>query len=144
MWKTALFLLLTIIIIPFIAFSAGVSLGPEQKAILADLLKIYIIAIALCFITSTITGNHSQVDKLWSIMPVVYAWLICIRSGYEPRLALMAAVVSIWGARLTYNFARRGGYKTISIKVGLSKTFAEYNLESFEEACNFLNELVRA
>ncbi|MGM0666913.1 MAG: hypothetical protein ACQETA_06295, partial [Bacteroidota bacterium] len=34
--------------------------------------------------------------------------------------------------------------KTISIKVGLSKTFAKYNLESFEEACNFLNELVRA
>lgn len=34
--------------------------------------------------------------------------------------------------------------KTISIKVGLSKTFAKYNLESFEEACKFLNELVRA
>ncbi|MFO7852164.1 MAG: bifunctional alpha,alpha-trehalose-phosphate synthase (UDP-forming)/trehalose-phosphatase [Bacteroidota bacterium] len=32
--------------------------------------------------------------------------------------------------------------KTITIKVGLSKTFAKYNLESFEEAWNFLNELL--
>ncbi|MFP4488742.1 MAG: bifunctional alpha,alpha-trehalose-phosphate synthase (UDP-forming)/trehalose-phosphatase [Bacteroidales bacterium] len=34
--------------------------------------------------------------------------------------------------------------KTITIKAGLSKTFAMYNLKSFEEACNFLNELVKA
>ncbi len=110
MWKTALFLLLTIIIIPFIAFRTGISLSPEQKAIMADLLKIYITATALCFITSTVTGNYSQVDKLWSIMPPVYVWFICIESGFEDRLLLMAVVVSIWGARLTYNFARRGGY----------------------------------
>lgn len=110
MWKTALFLLLTIIIIPFIAFRTGISLSPEQKAIMADLLEIYIAATALCFITSTISGNYSQVDKLWSIMPPVYVWFICIESGFESRLLLMAVVVSIWGARLTYNFARRGGY----------------------------------
>lgn len=110
MWKTALFLLLTIIIIPFIAFRAGISLSPDQKAILADLLKIYITVTALCFITSTISGNYSQVDKLWSIMPPVYVWFICIESGFEGRLLLMAVLVSIWGARLTYNFARRGGY----------------------------------
>lgn len=110
MWKTALFLLLTIIIIPFIAFRAGISLSPDQKAILTDLLKIYITVTALCFITSTISGNYSQVDKLWSIMPPVYVWFICIESGFEGRLVLMAVLVSIWGARLTYNFARRGGY----------------------------------
>ncbi|HDZ42141.1 MAG TPA: DUF1295 domain-containing protein [Bacteroidetes bacterium] len=110
MWKTALFLIVTIIIIPFLAFRIDTPLSPGQQAILADLLRIYIIAAALCFITSTITGNYSQVDKLWSIMPVIYVWIICIRSGYEARLLLMAVVASIWGIRLTYNFARRGGY----------------------------------
>ncbi|MDT8401360.1 MAG: DUF1295 domain-containing protein [Bacteroidales bacterium] len=110
MWKTALFLIVTIIIIPFLAFRIDTPLSPEQQALLTDLLWIYIITAVLCFITSTITGNFSQVDKLWSIMPVIYAWIICIRSGYEPRLVLMAVVVSIWGIRLTYNFARRGGY----------------------------------
>jgi steroid 5-alpha reductase family enzyme len=110
MWKTALLLIVTIIIIPFLAFRIDKPLNPEQQAILIDLLWIYAIAATICFITSTITNNYSQVDKLWSIMPVIYAWIICIRSGYEARLLLMALVVSVWGIRLTYNFARRGGY----------------------------------
>lgn len=114
MWKTALFLIVTIIIIPFLAFRIDTPLNPDQQAILSDLLWIYVIATAICFITSTITDNYSQVDKLWSIMPVIYAWIICIRSDYEARLLLMAIVVSLWGIRLTYNFARRGGY---SIKI---------------------------
>lgn len=28
----------------------------------------------------------------------------------DPRLNLMAVLVTLWGARLTYNFARKGGY----------------------------------
>ena len=110
MWKTALLLIVTIIVVPFIAFSVDTPLNPQQQAILYDLLWVYVIAAALCFIMSSITGNHSQVDKLWSIMPVIYAWIICVQSGYEARQVLMAIVVSIWGIRLTYNFARRGGY----------------------------------
>lgn len=61
----------------------------------------------MCFVVSSITGNVSQTDKLWSITPVVYAW-ICV---VDKRTLLMAILVSIWGARLTYNFNRRGGYK---------------------------------
>jgi steroid 5-alpha reductase family enzyme len=29
---------------------------------------------------------------------------------FEPRMVLMSVLVSIWGIRLTYNFARRGAY----------------------------------
>ena len=118
MWKTVLFLLVTIIIIPFLAFRLDVPLSHHQQAILKDLLWVYIVAAAICFITSTITGNYSQVDKLWSIMPVIYSWIVCIQSGFEERLILMALVVSIWGIRLTYNFARRGGY---SIRIWLGE-----------------------
>jgi len=39
-------------------------------------------------------------------LPVIYAWILCS----DARTLLMAIVTTIWGVRLTYNFARRGGY----------------------------------
>mmetsp|Transcript_4282 Transcript_4282/g.7675 ORF Transcript_4282/g.7675 Transcript_4282/m.7675 type:complete len:124 (+) Transcript_4282:137-508(+) len=61
----------------------------------------------LCFVVSSISKNYSQVDKIWSIIPVVYAWFpVC-----DSRTLLMACLVTIWGIRLTWNFNRRGGYK---------------------------------
>ena len=59
------------------------------------------------FMVSTATGNYSQVDKLWSIVPFVYCWLVVC----DERTLLMAIVATIWGIRLTWNFNRRGGYK---------------------------------
>ena len=32
------------------------------------------------------------------------------QAGSTPRLLLMAVLVTLWGARLTFNFARKGGY----------------------------------
>jgi len=110
MWKTALFLLLTIIVLPFFAFRFSEPLTDLQYAVLMDLVMIYIVAAGACFIVSLFSNNYSQVDKLWSVIPIAYVWIIAIRSGYEPRLLLMAALVTIWGIRLTYNFSRRGGY----------------------------------
>jgi steroid 5-alpha reductase family enzyme len=37
-------------------------------------------------------------------------WITAVQSGLEPRIVLMALLVSVWGLRLTYNFSRRGGY----------------------------------
>lgn len=109
MWKTALLLLFTLAIIPF-AFYLDEPLTDTQLEILYDLILIYLFASSACFIISTLTDNYSQVDKLWSTIPVVYVWFIASRSGFEPRPVLMAVLVSIWAIRLTYNFARRGGY----------------------------------
>ena len=74
----------------------------------------YHIAITTCnvvalgtFITSMMTGNLSQVDKLWSIIPAVYAWMY---SAVDRRTFVMACLSSVWSIRLTYNFNRRGGY----------------------------------
>ncbi|KAL7437253.1 hypothetical protein ACHAXM_005539 [Skeletonema potamos] len=60
----------------------------------------------LCFIISSCSGNFSQVDKLWSIVPAVYAWM-CVT---DTRTTLMAFLATLWSVRLTYNFYRRGGY----------------------------------
>lgn len=55
------------------------------------------------------TGNHSQVDKMWSLTPAVYSWIYAFGSS-SPRVMLMAGLIGFWSTRLTLNFNRRGGY----------------------------------
>ena len=110
MWKTVLALLITIVVIPVLAFTFDESPSSFQQDILNDLLIVYLVAALLCFVVSTISRNYSQVDKLWSLIPIAYVWMTAVKSGFEPRIVLMALVVTVWGLRLTYNFSRRGGY----------------------------------
>jgi steroid 5-alpha reductase family enzyme len=110
MWKTVLFLLITIIVIPFFAFKFDEPLNELQYATLMDLVVVYLVAAGLCFIVSLISGNYSQVDKLWSTIPIAYVWIVAFQSNFEPRIVLMAILVTAWGLRLSYNFSRRGGY----------------------------------
>ena len=65
----------------------------------------------LCFTVAEITGNNSQVDKIWSLIPIAYCWIIAAKGGMHPRLVVMAVLVTLWGIRLTYNFAKKGAYK---------------------------------
>ncbi len=67
-------------------------------------------SILYCFVVGQISGNNSQMDKLWSILPAVYAWIIAAKGGMTPRLLIMALLVTLWGIRLTFNFARKGAY----------------------------------
>ena len=68
-------------------------------------------SVLYCFIVGEITRNNSQMDKLWSILPIAYAWIIAGKSGMQPRTVLFAIVVTLWGIRLTANFARKGAYR---------------------------------
>jgi len=110
MWKTILALIVTIIVIPILAFTLDEPLTNVQEGILFKLLVVYLVAAGLCFLVSTISRNYSQVDKLWSLIPIAYVWMVAVHSGMEPRLILMALLVTAWGFRLSYNFSRRGGY----------------------------------
>jgi steroid 5-alpha reductase family enzyme len=67
-----------------------------------------------CWVASVITKDTSWVDRIWSIVPVVYVWIFAIAAGFrDPRLDVMAVLVLLWGARLTFNFARKGGYSGV-------------------------------
>lgn len=110
MWKTVLALLVTIIVIPVLSFTMDEPLTDLQHGILIKLLFVYLAAALLCFLVSTISGNYSQVDKLWSLIPIAYVWMVAFETGFEARLVLMALLVTAWGLRLTYNFSRKGGY----------------------------------
>jgi steroid 5-alpha reductase family enzyme len=63
------------------------------------------------WIASIATREYSWVDRIWSIAPIVYVWVFAVASGFDGRLVLMAVLVSAWGIRLTFNFARKGGYR---------------------------------
>lgn len=88
----------------------GVHLSELQSDTLRILAIVCVISIAYCFIAGEITGNNSQMDKLWSILPIVYAWIIVGKSGMDLRLIVMAILITIWGVRLTLNFAKKGAY----------------------------------
>jgi steroid 5-alpha reductase family enzyme len=83
-------------------------------AAMSPLLVVILIAAAVCafcWIASLISHDNSWVDRLWSIVPVVYVWVFAIGAGLsDARLDVMAGLVTLWGARLTFNFARKGGY----------------------------------
>jgi len=66
--------------------------------------------VAWCLVSSWVTGTYSHVDRLWSITPAVYAVVYAALSGGDRRCILMAVLACAWGARLTHNFARKGGY----------------------------------
>ncbi len=69
---------------------------------------------AFCWIASLVTKDTSWVDRLWSIAPVAYLWVFAGFVGFaDVRLTLMAVLVTLWGARLTFNFARKGGYSGV-------------------------------
>ncbi|KAI9197087.1 uncharacterized protein BJ171DRAFT_446664 [Polychytrium aggregatum] len=65
---------------------------------------------------STITRNYSQVDRIWSITPFIYAIHFAVHAAVhngvviELRTFVMALLTTLWGLRLTFNFYRKGGY----------------------------------
>ena len=73
------------------------------------------IAIAPIFlVVSEINKNYSQVDRMWSLLPSIYNIHYAVyahMAGLDTtRIGGVALASSIWSARLTYNYFRRGGY----------------------------------
>lgn len=108
--KVASLLIVTLLIVPVITYFFGTPLGNLEMNALMSVIYILIGVIAYCFIVGELTGNNSQVDKLWSLVPIPYVWIIAAYGDYAPRLILMTVLVAIWGLRLTYNFSRHGAF----------------------------------
>ncbi|KAF2875471.1 hypothetical protein BDV95DRAFT_615517 [Massariosphaeria phaeospora] len=68
----------------------------------------------LVLIVSEINKNYSQVDRLWSLIPAIhnchYALYAHLSGLPTTRLDHVMAVSVLWGARLTFNYWRKGGY----------------------------------
>ena len=108
---TALLLVITLLAVPVFSYFFGTAPGPAEWKAIGTLLKIVAIITAYAFVTGELTGNNSQVDKLWSILPIVYVWIVAGYGDFSPRLVVMGVLVTIWGVRLTINFAMKGAYQ---------------------------------
>lgn len=85
----------------------------------------------ITFIISVVSDNFSIIDRIWSLLPPFYTWFFAISVFYahynpltdgsamdafinyltsHPKLAMLCIGSVLWGARLSYNFARKGGY----------------------------------
>jgi steroid 5-alpha reductase family enzyme len=110
MKKIISFLMATVILLPVAAYFLGTPPDDVQLNILKSTFWGVGAVILFTFVVGQLTGNNSQVDKLWSIVPAPYAWYMTWKGGMDERMVLMSVLVTIWAARLTFNFARRGGY----------------------------------
>ncbi len=106
----ALLIGLSVAACPVVYFLVGPELNALQISTLKILLIITACSAAYCFLVGELSGNNSQMDKLWSLLPEVYIWIIAARGGFSFRLIVMAVLATLWGLRLTFNFARKGAY----------------------------------
>jgi steroid 5-alpha reductase family enzyme len=88
--------------------------NPKEGFMTGLTVSLWVLAGA-CFVTwllSVITKDTSWVDRIWSIIPVAYLWIFAASVNFsDARVNVMAVLVTLWGARLTFNFARKGGYQ---------------------------------
>jgi steroid 5-alpha reductase family enzyme len=108
--KTIVILLFTVIAIPLVTIYFDEPLTALQKETLIQVSYIAAGVVLYCFVVSELSGNNSQVDKLWSIVPIIYVWFMAYKGGFDASLVLMAILATLWGIRLTLNFARRDAY----------------------------------
>ena len=75
-------------------------------------LDLCVILAALCWLAAVITREYSWVDRLWSLCPPIYCLIVAFANDFgSTRVNLMTALAVLWGARLTFNFVRKGGYQ---------------------------------
>ncbi len=107
---TAILLGVTLLAVPLFSYFFGTALGPLEWKAMHTLLMIVAIVIAYSFIVGELTGNNSQVDKLWSLLPIIYTWVVASYGDFSIRLVVMSLLATLWGLRLTVNFAMKGAY----------------------------------
>lgn len=108
------------------------------------------VASAACWIASLVTKDTSWVDRLWSILPAAYIVVFAQAAGFaDTRLNVMAVIAVLWGARLTFNFARKGGYSGVEdyrwevVRAGMTPwQFQVFNLLFIVIAQNILLALI--
>lgn len=102
---------LSLIVCPVLYIYVGPALDAQQLQVLKTLGMVAACSALWCFVVGELTGNNSQMDKLWSLLPIAYVWVIAVKGDLNTRLVVMAILATIWGIRLTFNFARKGAYR---------------------------------
>ena len=91
-------------------FAAIYIVPHTQYGALATVITMTIFTAVISFLFSLITKDYSWTDRLWSTTPIAYAWMYAYTGGFSILGTVAAILVTIWGVRLSFNFARRDGY----------------------------------
>lgn len=94
----------------FILFGGGMMTALDTANPIVTLLILTASLVVCSFLFGLISKDYSWVDRMWSTAPIFYAWTYAVKGWFDPRLFIAAVLVTLWGIRLTYNFARKGGY----------------------------------
>ena len=89
------------------AWFATPDLAPFARVAVAD-----VAATVAVFLFSRMFNNSSFYDAYWSVAPMVMAPALALSagaSGVPGRVVVVVALVQVWGARLTLNWARGWG-----------------------------------
>ncbi len=72
------------------------------------------VAALLAWVASLMSGDTSWVDRAWSILPAIYVVVFAAHERFAvARLDVITVLVLLWAIRLTFNFARKGGYSGV-------------------------------
>lgn len=97
----------------FTSKAAVVNLYTQTNPLLSAFAFSLVIGV-IVLIVAEANKNYSQIDRLWSILPTVYIWHYNIWARLlgapHARLDLAVFWATLWTTRLTYNYARKGGY----------------------------------
>lgn len=75
-------------------------------------LELCVALAVVCWALSLLTRDASWVDRLWSVMPAVYCLIVAADLEFQSaRVNVMTGLAVLWGARLTFNLALKGGYR---------------------------------
>ena len=84
-------------------------------------LNITLFLILFAFFYGLFTRNYSTVDRVWSVLPAVFAIFCLFEFSHlafsNVPFTLSSILIILWATRLTGNFALKGGYK-FSFKKG--------------------------
>lgn len=91
-------------------------LALKERSLLLSVKVAASVAVLAWYVSrGAVLNNTSTVDRLWSLLPAIYAWMFVLTTengtnALNARSLLLALLISAWSIRLTYNFVRKGGY----------------------------------
>ncbi len=100
--KQILLFFALIICISIIAFK--ISNNP-----LTCVIYLILFSATITYIFNSLTNEYSWTDRLWSTLPIVISLFYYFKT-LNNVLLIVTILITLWGLRLTFNFARKGGY----------------------------------
>ena len=86
--------------------------NPFEGAPFGTALEVCLIIAFVAWFLSVVTRESSWIDRLWSLCPPLFCLIVAFATDFQwARVNVMTLLVVLWGARLTFNFARKGGYR---------------------------------